>query len=410
MKISRVRRSRYLQLRLRDRRDVDPVALLRGEIEPVVSVGWSVVSPVGDVELDLGEPEVDLLRRLPAEAWTETLELTSRGVERATITRLATHGVLISDAEELAHLLRREEEMEESGWGEGAAFFHRVSQWRHRASSSDGDAGQPGANEIIEVESSRRQASENAARFIEAHGPPPEIVPRGFDGTPKSPLPASPDPGGDLFSALSRRRTCRTFASRSLDLEKLATLLRWTFGCHGLIRLGEDYEVQHKTSPSGGAMHPVEAYPLVLDVEGLDAGFYHYGSMNHRLSPVRGLDEDAARRLAVRMAANQDFFGDAGVVVVLAARFHRSFWKYPEMDRAYAVILQDLGHLSQTFYLLATHLGLGAAYTGAVASDLIAETLRLDPMTEGPLGLCACGHRREDTETWLPIHPFDPDG
>jgi hypothetical protein len=39
-----------------------------------------------------------------------------------------------------------------------------------------------------------------------------------------------------------------------------------------------------KTSPSGGARHPIEAYVLVRRVTGIRPGVYHYSVKRHALS------------------------------------------------------------------------------------------------------------------------------
>ena len=45
------------------------------------------------------------------------------------------------------------------------------------------------------------------------------------------------------------------------------------------------------------------------------------------------------------------------VLIIVTARFGRISWKYSSI--AYALILKDVGVLIQTFYLMATDIGLG---------------------------------------------------
>src|SRR3954452_4754531 len=87
----------------------------------------------------------------------------------------------------------------------------------------------------------------------------------------------------------------------------------------------------------------------------------------------------------------QWYFGEADVLVVLAARVGRSFWKYRRHAKAYRTLLLDAGHLSQTFYLVCTDLGLGPFVTGAVNDDALEGALGLDPLVEAPLAVCGCG-------------------
>ena len=41
-----------------------------------------------------------------------------------------------------------------------------------------------------------------------------------------------------------------------------------------------------RTSPSGGGLHPVEAYPLIRNVEGIKPGLYHYDARDHALERI----------------------------------------------------------------------------------------------------------------------------
>jgi len=51
----------------------------------------------------------------------------------------------------------------------------------------------------------------------------------------------------------------------------------------------------------------------------------------------------------------------------------------------------DCGHLSQTFYLTAAHLGFGAFFTAAVNDADIGTRLRLTPLREGVIGINGIG-------------------
>ena len=66
------------------------------------------------------------------------------------------------------------------------------------------------------------------------------------------------------------------------------------------------------------------------------------------------MDTTQTAELAMRAVADQDWFVDAPMLVVLAARVERNFWKYRNHAKAYRALLLDAGHLSQSFYTLAT--------------------------------------------------------
>ena len=192
------------------------------------------------------------------------------------------------------------------------------------------------------------------------------------------------------------RKTSRAFATDTpMRLDDLATILRYVFGAVGSAHNVADVECIKRTSPSGGSMHPIEAYPIVTNVEGIEPGIYHYDWLRHRLEPIAALEE--ARVTVTRMLAGQDYFGDAHVSIVLAARFARNHWKYRRHNKAYPGMLMDAAHLSQTLYLVAAELGLGAFVTLAVNGREIDERLGLDGIEEGTLAVCGCGVRAPGT-------------
>jgi SagB-type dehydrogenase family enzyme len=100
--------------------------------------------------------------------------------------------------------------------------------------------------------------------------------------------------------------------------------------------------------------------------------------------------------------SGQTYFGSAHVLVFMAARFERNHWKYHAHDKAYPAILMDAAHLSQTLYLVAAELGLGAFVTAAVNTVDVDERLGLDGYREGSLAICGFGPPAAEPS------PFDP--
>ena len=149
-------------------------------------------------------------------------------------------------------------------------------------------------------------------------------------------------------------------------------------------------------------MHPVEAYPIVTGVDGISSGIYHYNARDHSLELMETLGEEEAVGLVADFTCGQNYFGTAHVSTVLTARFPRNYWKYPKQQKAYPVILMDAAHLSQTHYLVAAELGLGAYVTVAINSLEIEERLGVDGVTEGVVAMVGCGKQRPEGS------PFEP--
>jgi SagB-type dehydrogenase family enzyme len=130
-------------------------------------------------------------------------------------------------------------------------------------------------------------------------------------------------------------------------------LLALTAGVQQWVRSGR-LRIPLKTSPSGGARHPIECYLIVRDVRGLKAGIYHYASDRHALERLDGPVSIERMRSYL---PNSGYFANASAMVFFTAVFERILWRYP-YSRAYRAALIEAGHVCQTFCLTATWLGL----------------------------------------------------
>jgi SagB-type dehydrogenase family enzyme len=86
---------------------------------------------------------------------------------------------------------------------------------------------------------------------------------------------------------------------------------------------------------------------------------------------------------------------DASVVLYYVAVLDRVRWKY-DFGRMYRIVLLDLGHLSQTVYLVGAALGLGVAFTAATRDEPIEMALRCRPHHDIVLGATAVGVKETD--------------
>lgn len=210
----------------------------------------------------------------------------------------------------------------------------------------------------------------------------------------KLPAPAS---NGEFPRVLLARRTWRQFSRKPIQLSQLGTLLGMTWGVQRCIELPGLSSVALKSSPSGGALHPIEAYVLALRIAGLPRGVYHYAPDSHRLELLR---RGITSTQLVSYLTGQWWFGSAGVVVFMTAVFPRTQWKY-QSPRAYRVVLAEAGHFCQTFCLAATWLGLAPFCTMALADSRIEQDLGVDGVTESVLYAAGAGTRLPGA-AWTP--------
>lgn len=216
--------------------------------------------------------------------------------------------------------------------------------------------------------------------------------------TTPSPIVLPPVRRDSEFSRVLRaRRTWRRFGSRALTLTELSTLLGLTWGTHAWIHPRADVRFPLKTSPSGGACHPIDAYVVVNNVRGLARGVYHYDDDCHGL---RRVGAPWNRTTLTMRLGGQQWMSDAGAVFLMAADFSRVQWKY-KFARAYRAVLIETGHLCQTFCLVATWLKLAPFCTIAFADTEIEQALGLDGVSQSVLYAAAVGPRPPNTD-WGP--------
>jgi SagB-type dehydrogenase family enzyme len=210
---------------------------------------------------------------------------------------------------------------------------------------------------------------------------------KSYPRVPTQTLPAPAPVDGEFLRVLVARKTHRRFTPEALSLDKLATLLHYTWGAMGIINTRDFGPLFHKTSPSGGARHPGEVYVASLRVNGLPRGIYHYNIRRHALER---LQRGPMRAKMLRYALGQQHVGSACAVFMMTASFPRSMYKY-KTARAYRVVTLETGHLAQTFCLVATWLGLAPFTTAAIIDTEIEKALGLDGVEESVLYIAGVG-------------------
>ena len=371
----RLRRCKTLWLEPREVAGFELERLLAGGTGVHVRMQWFARAPHLEDAVPLDENEVLLLGRVAGDTWQEAGPL-AEAHGGARISRLLEAGLLVGDAPDTTPDGAKEARYRAMHWNGLAATWHAASRWHG-----------------VDAAASVREAGvDTSAGLRERHGaPPPALAARGDGADARIALPRA---GRDAFDALlDARTTCRNFdPSRALRLADLAQVLERSVGVRGRVQAADDFEVLKKTSPSGGALHPTEAYLLVRAVDGLAPGIYHYRAGDHALQPLP-FDGDGLDRLAWLAVGGQPWFANAHALVILAPRFGRNFWKYRNHPKAYRVAILDVGHLSQTLQLAATALGLGTFVTAAINEVDIERALGLDGIAEGPLAVCGVGVR-----------------
>ena len=184
--------------------------------------------------------------------------------------------------------------------------------------------------------------------------------------------------GMALHAALEARRSGRDYDDTPLSLDEVGQIL-WA-------AQGITDPRGFRTAPSAGALFPLELYLVAGNVEGLEAGVYHYDPSAHGLT--RMAEGDIRSSLAAA-SLGQSSVADGAAVFVMAAEYERTTRRYGSRGEMYVHI--EIGHAGQNVYLQAASLGLSTVAIGAFDPDRIAELLGL-PEAFVPLYVMPVGH------------------
>lgn len=183
-----------------------------------------------------------------------------------------------------------------------------------------------------------------------------------------------PDRRGErsLEWTLDQRRSIRAFSRTALTSAQIGQLL---WAAQGLNAAGG------RTSPSAGALYPLEVYAVTAD------GVAHYDPPAHRLQ--FRIARDVRPGLA-RAALGQEFIAVAPLTIVLCAVFERVASRYGKA-RGERYVLIEVGHAAQNVLLEAVALGLGSVAVGAFRDEEVHRLLEL-PRDQPPLYLLPVGY------------------
>lgn len=169
-----------------------------------------------------------------------------------------------------------------------------------------------------------------------------------------------------LHGMLLSRKSRRVFDGKPLSLATLSYLL---WACEG-VRENKG-KFSFRTTPSGGARHPLDLYVFARWLTGLKPGLYRYLPLEHALVLERPGDHSDTLESALL-----GHFWNSSCVIFWAAVPYRSEWRYGKA--ADKLVALDAGHSCQNLYLACEALGLGTCAVGAYDQNALDEYLGLD--------------------------------
>ncbi|RKX19422.1 MAG: nitroreductase [Candidatus Zixiibacteriota bacterium] len=182
--------------------------------------------------------------------------------------------------------------------------------------------------------------------------------------------------------AFSRRRSIRNFENVPLSLAEISQLL-WS-------AQGITDNRGFRTSPSAGALYPLEIYVVADKIEGLSAGVYKYLPSKHELELIS--DGNKLAQLA-DAALMQAWVENSPAVIVITAVYERTTIKYGKRGIRYVHI--EVGCAAQNIYLQSVSLNLGTTFIGAFDDQQVKNVLNI-PDNENPLAIMPIGKYKQE--------------
>lgn len=294
--------------------------------------------------------------------------------------RFDIHNVIDADLLEADIITETARPPTKWGWDELSRIFHI------------GTKNIPCANTPQDVNEWATLYLQHCSDVLSAPTPPARIKNCPADRIILPPPPLTDLQDASLARTLIGRRTSRSFREDAVSVEQVSTLLYLALG-YLTERQGAEGAAcpdslgARRSSPSGGGLNACEGHLYVRNVTGLAPGLYAYHPEEHALSLTRLLPEAPLGRLL----CGQHFINALPFGLFITSRFDKLWWKY-EHSRAYRMAFIETGHVSQTFLMVATALGLGTWLTGALNDREVEQLLGLEETCEQPLFFVGCGH------------------
>jgi SagB-type dehydrogenase family enzyme len=188
--------------------------------------------------------------------------------------------------------------------------------------------------------------------------------------------------GKSLWDVMQFRRSRRRFSGTAMSLPNLARLL---WAAQGITAQAGAYFF--RTSPSAGALYPIETYVAAVNIEGVAKGIYHFNVEEFLLEEIT-LDAHIGKKVA-QASLDQNFMKSSSAIFIWSGIFRRNMSKYGNRGGRY--ICMDAGHICQNLLLAAENLDFSACPVAAFYDDEMNDLLQIDGEEESALYLAAVG-------------------
>ncbi len=186
-----------------------------------------------------------------------------------------------------------------------------------------------------------------------------------------------------IVPLIQKRRSLRKYGTGNLGLEELSFLL---WAAQGVTAKAGN--MLFRTTPSAGALYPIETYFSVHNVKDLESGLYHFDVEKFMLNVL--IDSYVGDQVS-KACLNQGFVAKSAVTFIWTATYRRSMSKYG--DRGLRYIFLEAGHICQNVLTAAEALNCGGCPVAAFFDDEINEILGVDDDRETAIYVLSIGKK-----------------
>ena len=182
----------------------------------------------------------------------------------------------------------------------------------------------------------------------------------------------------------------------TINLRTVASLLYHSVGVIRKATHPTAGEVHYRAAASAGALYPVETYLVCQDLDGLNAGVYHFSPPEFSLRQLRAGDY---RQILVQATGEEPAVTNsqltqapatqAPVTLIFTTIFWRSAWKY--RARGYRYCYWDTGTVVANLLAAATASGLSAQLIAGFVDTQLDQLLAIDGSREATACLVPLG-------------------
>jgi len=177
-----------------------------------------------------------------------------------------------------------------------------------------------------------------------------------------------------------------------LDLRTLGRLLLLSAGITKKVKYPGG-EIYFRAAACTGALYHIDLYLVTSDIEGLDAGVYHFGPHDFSLRRLRKGD---FRGVLVNATREESAIQRAPTTIICTSTFWRNSWKY--QSRAYRHTFWDNGTILANLLAVASAYRIPASIVMGFVDSTVNNLLGLDTQREVAVSLIPLGNTREPVQ------------